>query len=129
VAARFYLDEDVSLGLRDELRNVGHDAVHVRDLGTRGRPDSYHLLSASQDQRILIAHNRDDYLLLHDAWNRWSATWNVTQGHAGILCLPHMKPRELFFAVDVFLHSSLSIVNECYTYDQAMSWIVDRFQL
>jgi predicted nuclease of predicted toxin-antitoxin system len=36
----FLIDEDLPRSLARELRSAGHDAVDVRDVGLRGRPDS-----------------------------------------------------------------------------------------
>lgn len=129
VAGRFYLDNDVPLRLGDELRRAGHDAIHVRDLGTFRRSDADHLLAATRDGRIVVTHNRKDYLLLHDAWHRWTLAWTVLDQHAGVLCLPHnLQPHALFVAIDVFLSSDFPIANEVYTYSPATSWIRQPYQ-
>ena len=122
--SRFYLDADVPLLLTEELQRSGHDAVHVRDLGTSRQTDAFHLMNATLDQRILVVHNRRDYALLHDAWHRWSIVWGVEKPHAGILGLPqNPSAHELFAAIEVFLLASLPIASAYYTFNRVTSWI------
>ncbi len=86
--ARFYLDHNVSLHLVPALIALGHDAATARDLGLTGADDDMHLTTASDDGRILVTHDRQDFVLLHRAWHRWSRRWGVTAAHAGILVIP-----------------------------------------
>ena len=125
--ARFYLDEDLPLGLKQELLAAGHDAVHARELFTGRRTDGSHLLAATNASRILVAYNRKDYLLLHDAWKRWARDWGISPEHGGILCLAQALPQELYRAIDVFLRTNLPIVNELYSYDPALSWVIEPY--
>ena len=45
--ARFLVDEDLPKSLARELVVVGHDAVDVRDVGSRGTPDAWHRYGAT----------------------------------------------------------------------------------
>jgi hypothetical protein len=86
--ARFHLDHNVSRWLAPRLRTAGHDAVTARDAGLEQAGDDEQLLTAAQQVRILLTHNRRHYALLHDAWRRWPAAWAVAAPpHAGILVL------------------------------------------
>lgn len=51
---RFLVDEDLSPGLVEEIRALGHDADHVRLLGRGGQPDNAQfLLAACYRMRII----------------------------------------------------------------------------
>jgi Domain of unknown function (DUF5615) len=102
--ARFYLDHDVSLRLALLLRAAGHDTTTAQEAGLSHASDDAQLLAAAQQQRILVTHNRKDYVLLHDAWRRWPVAWGtLAPPHAGILVLDHRPERELAAAVETFI--------------------------
>lgn len=124
--ARFYLDEDVAYPLTGLLRQNGHDAVYVRDLGTKARKDAYHVLEAFKDQRIIVTCNASDFRLLHDAWRRWG-TPAGTPKHHGILCLTQRKPQDMARIIEDFLSSGLPIENECYFFDKFGRWNHDPY--
>lgn len=69
------------------LRQLGHDVVHSQEIGMKYEPDDAQLFVAAQDNRVLVTKNRDDFVLLHHAWQRWSAGWGVNPAHAGILII------------------------------------------
>ena len=46
------------------------------DLGLTAADDDVHLWEAAVTDRILVAHNADDFILLHKAWRRWLAGWH-----------------------------------------------------
>ena len=57
---RFLVDEDLSRGLPDEIRALGHDADHVHSLGSDGEPDRVQfLLSADYDALITADMHKD----------------------------------------------------------------------
>ncbi len=85
--ARFFLDNDFPLGVGDELQRLGHSVESARSTNREDRHDEDQLLYAATAGRILITHNRRDFLLLHDAWRRWTRAWTVERAHAGILVL------------------------------------------
>jgi len=86
--AAFYTDHNVARAVAELLRVAGHVAVTARDLGLEEASDDEQLLTAAQHDRIFVTHNESDFILLHDAWQRWSATWGVPAQHAGILIIP-----------------------------------------
>ena len=88
----FYLDHDVSRHLATALRASSHSVVTTFELGAERQPDGEQLLIAATNRWILLTHNRADFELLHDAWLRWSAAWDITPTHAGILVLPQGRP-------------------------------------
>jgi predicted nuclease of predicted toxin-antitoxin system len=55
---RFLVDEDLPRSLARVLRSAGHDALDVRDIGLRGRPDQ-EVFSAAQDRdAVLVSGDR-----------------------------------------------------------------------
>lgn len=67
--ARFYSNENIALPVVLELRRLGHDILTSGDAGNANRsvPDSDVLTFATAHRRILITHNRRDFLRLHEA--------------------------------------------------------------
>lgn len=90
MVVRLYVDENVDRLLIVLLRAVGFDVVYSRDVFPSGTSDHMHLLTAVQTQRILVTHDRDDFRLLHFAWQDWFAAFAVQPRprHAGIARLP-----------------------------------------
>jgi predicted nuclease of predicted toxin-antitoxin system len=56
---RFYLDENVSPALAEQLRRRGIEAVTVRDLGLLGDSDLNHLQRATAFGFVLCTHDSD----------------------------------------------------------------------
>ena len=73
---KFLVDEMYSERVAELLRERGHDAVHVRDLGLGGAADVDVLARAVDEQRTLITENAADYLPLLD--QRQSAGLSMT---------------------------------------------------
>jgi predicted nuclease of predicted toxin-antitoxin system len=76
---RFYSNENIALPVVLELRRLGHDILTSLDAGNANRsvPDSEVLAFATAQHRILLTHNRRDFLRLHETGGR----------HAGmVLC-------------------------------------------
>ncbi len=90
--ASFQLDHNLSRRLAPALRAFGQDCVAARDLGLEGADDDIQLTTATDAGRILVTHNRKDFIALHRAWRRWSRHWGVTERHGGILVLLPQKP-------------------------------------
>lgn len=61
---RFLVDEMYGERVAELLRDSGHDAVHVRDVGLGGVADEDVLARAVEEQRTLITENAVDYLPL-----------------------------------------------------------------
>jgi len=99
-----YLDHNVSLHLASPLRAAGHDVVSARDLNRIRLSDDAQLLSAVRLARILVTHNRRDFLLLHEAWIAWPAALGAAfPAHRGILVLDAASDRMLATIVSDFL--------------------------
>lgn len=56
---RFLLDVNLSPAMADWLRQEGHDAVHVRDIGLSTLPDRDLFARAVTDDRIIITFDLD----------------------------------------------------------------------
>lgn len=109
----FYIDNDVALEVAELLRAVGHTAVTARDLGREGSTDDEQLLVASQDGRIFVTHGEHDFILLHDAWQRWSAAWGVTAYHAGILIVPQGSRYGINWAAEAITQAVIACLEQC----------------
>jgi uncharacterized protein (DUF433 family) len=77
--ARVFLDEDVHPSLAPALRRHGFDAVHAGEVGRRSHSDAEQLAFAAAEQRVLVTHNRRDFLALARQW------WDRHAHHAGIV--------------------------------------------
>jgi Domain of unknown function (DUF5615) len=60
--AKFYADEDVEDGAVAVLRECGLNITSARELGHRGKPDSFHAALAFEQKRFLLTRNGRDYL-------------------------------------------------------------------
>lgn len=65
VYIRLYFDEDVSIGIAENLRQRGFDALCVRDVQMLQRDDDTQLSFAISEKRAIVTHNRHDFELLH----------------------------------------------------------------
>jgi predicted nuclease of predicted toxin-antitoxin system len=68
LSARLLLDEDVDLALAAALRRHGYDAVHVCEVQRQGMSDEEQLRFATGQTRVLVTHNRNDFLVLAARW-------------------------------------------------------------
>src|SRR6476469_784389 len=96
--ADFHVESDVKPLLADYRIAEGHTAVTPRSLHLWHTSEAARLLAAAQDRRIIVTHNRKVFLPLHDAWLRWSDSWQdtregLTLHHAGILIIPLLLQR------------------------------------
>lgn len=64
---RFLVDEMFGSDVADRLDLAGHGAVHVRDLGLAGAPDSDVLARAVEDRWIVVTENAVDFIPLLDS--------------------------------------------------------------
>jgi predicted nuclease of predicted toxin-antitoxin system len=61
---RFLIDNALSPVIADELRLVGHEALHVRDIGLADAADSIIFDRAAAEDRILVSADTDFGTLL-----------------------------------------------------------------
>lgn len=76
---RFLVDEQLPPALAVQLRNDGHDAVHVLEIGLEGAPDKQVKLEALNRQAVLVTKDADfAVLLLGPPAILWIRIGNVT---------------------------------------------------
>lgn len=75
--AHLYSNENFPLPVVQELRNLGHDVLTVREAGNADLaiPDDEVLAFATAESRTLLTLNRRDFIHLH----------NAQPNHAGII--------------------------------------------
>ncbi len=56
---RFLIDEQLPPALAVQLRNEGHDAVHVLEIGLEGTPDNKVRSEAVRRQAVLVTKDAD----------------------------------------------------------------------
>ncbi len=118
--ADFHVDNDIPVELAQVLRSYGHTAVTARDLSLSAADDPVHLLTAAQHGRILVTHNKSDYLLLHTAWLAWS----LPLPHAGILIMKQQKllVPQMASAIEGFIKRGQPLVNQVYEWTVSGRW-------
>lgn len=60
-----YFDEDVSVGIVENLQTRGFDVLSARDADTLGRSDDEQMLYAVSQRRAVVTHNRVDFEKQH----------------------------------------------------------------
>jgi len=58
-AVRLYLDENLPPVIAEQLRLRGVDALSVRDMGTLGESDTFHLQRATELERVIVTTDID----------------------------------------------------------------------
>lgn len=120
----FYLDHNVARGVAPELRSRGHTARTASDIGLDAAGDDEHLIVAAQNGWTLITHNRKDFALLHDAWQRWTNVWQVPERHAGILLVPQTWPADqIAREIDLFVQTPQLLTNQLYEWRSSRGWV------
>lgn len=76
---RAYIDEDIPLSFAQALSNRGVDTLTTGAAGNKGFSDAEQLAYVSQNNRIIVTHNKKDFILLHNEYMRSGKT------HTGII--------------------------------------------
>ena len=84
-----YFDEDVSVGIVENLRTRGFDVLSSRDADTLGKSDDDQMLYAVSQGRAIVTHNRADFERQHEKF--------LTQGlkHYGVIIAKRRKDGEV----------------------------------
>ena len=122
-----YVDEDVTEDISPLLRTRGHDSLTTTEAGNKGYKDPRQLAFASREGRVLIAANRFDFIMLHEAWLRWSRDWEAESlaVHAGILIVPSGSGKlaeRLADEVDRLLSSGIDVRNRLFRWRADAGW-------
>jgi predicted nuclease of predicted toxin-antitoxin system len=59
--AKLYADEDIEEEAVEWIRSQGVNITSARELGHRGRPDSFHAALAFKEKRFLLTKNEKDF--------------------------------------------------------------------
>ena len=76
---KVYFDEDVSPVVCKIIRSRGYDCASAHEFGKRGISDNEQLHFAVAEGRIMVTHNRTDYVDLAMEWN------GLGNRHSGIV--------------------------------------------
>jgi predicted nuclease of predicted toxin-antitoxin system len=78
---RYLTDEDITDVVAIGLRSRGVDAISVHEIGrsNQGIPDDEQLLYATEQGRVIVTYNRDDFQIIDARWRE------EERQHAGIL--------------------------------------------
>jgi predicted nuclease of predicted toxin-antitoxin system len=120
--ASLYLDADVPLRLAGLLTSNGHPTRTTQDEDRKTAGDDEQLLYAARQGWVLITHNKDDFLLLHDAWRRWG----MVPSHAGILLMEQAPADELAPAILALLGTNRALADELWGWNRRDAWVGPR---
>lgn len=123
--ARFYLDHDVGLRLARLLNELGHNATTSLAEQTTTLRDSAQLLHATRNERVIVTHNKRDFVELHHAWRSWSSAWNVSERHAGVIVVPQAANwplRRIAREVEDVLSQANLMENRLYRWTPERGW-------
>ena len=86
---RLYLDEDVSVIVGEMIRARGFDVTTTRDVGNLGVSDSFQLEFATENELVLLTHNRVDFEKLAVEY------FDRERNHSGIIIATRRLPRDI----------------------------------
>ena len=119
----FYNDANIASAMVREFHVFGYTATSARTLGFRHAKDYEHLWIAAQRQSTLVTHDRD-FIQLHNAWRYWSAAWQISVQHAGILIIPdRWTAPQAAIAIRTFLQTNPFLINEAYEWRPSGQWV------
>jgi hypothetical protein len=102
---KLYADEDIEDDAVDYLRDEGINITSARELGHRGKPDSFHAAYAFKQKRFLLTKNEKDYFNERDLpFNRTYGIiaivgdmGNMAEYTRSLLWLFHLVPYEAYY--------------------------------
>jgi predicted nuclease of predicted toxin-antitoxin system len=96
--ASVYADENMHVLVPKYLRIRGFDATNAEESAMRGRSDREQLEFAVSQKRMIVTHDRKDFLVLH---NEWLA---AGRPHYGIVLTALRPPAEIAYRVAELLN-------------------------
>lgn len=130
--AGIHLDHNIARDTAVASRRHGHDVVTASDQQEERASDATLLLAATQQGRLLISHDSHDFILLHDAWERWFTAYSTVPSppHAGILIIPQQDYRRGFWLpdvaareIDIFLEQHVSLMGQLHEWTPSRGWV------
>ncbi|MBI3971844.1 MAG: DUF5615 family PIN-like protein [Chloroflexi bacterium] len=119
-----YLDHNVPRQADGLLRQNGHAVWTSRQIHRERATDDEQLLVAVTQGWTIVTNNARDFVLLHDAWHRWSQAWHVTPRHSGILITRQTWDGHRVAAeVSMFLALDVDTANELYQWHGDLGWV------
>lgn len=123
MAAELYFDHNVPYDAAVYLRDAGYSVRTASNIGKATASDDEHVLIAALNRWFTVTTNGRDFILLHDAWHRWSRQWRVSPAHAGILIIrADWVANRIAGEIHAFLQQEVPIENRLYTWDVALGW-------
>lgn len=101
---RFLADVGISPQTAVFLRELGHDAVHVREQNLQRASDAEIILKARQENRIVLTHDLDFGALMAASGKRLPSVI--------LFRLSNMRPDNVNVRVEQILHDHADILNE-----------------
>jgi predicted nuclease of predicted toxin-antitoxin system len=95
--ARFYLNENIAASLAGLLGQNGHDVLTTQGAGKRGAGDEAQLDYATENDRILLTHNRRDFRQIHRRQQF------IGKRHRGVILLGEAEPEVLIRRIQAFV--------------------------
>ena len=87
---KLYIDEDISLKVAELLRKKGVDAVSAHERGMIGASDEEQLITAVNENRVMVTRNRNDFIALAVHF------FEDLKPHHGLLIIPYSIPGSSF---------------------------------
>jgi predicted nuclease of predicted toxin-antitoxin system len=84
-----YFDEDVSVGIVENLQTRGFDVLSARDAGALGKADDEQMLYAVSERRAVVTHNRADFEKQHVKF------LESGMNHYGVIAVKRRKDAEV----------------------------------
>lgn len=98
-----YLNENISVQVKNLLAENGIKAIHTLDVGNAGKDDEFQLAYAVSNGYIMLTHNRRDFRRIHKAWSI------AGRKHSGILLIGCAVPNAIAQRVTNFMMHHLSL--------------------
>jgi len=87
---KLYLDEDISPGVAELLREKGVNAVSAHERDMKGASDEEQLKAAVNEKRVMVTRNRNDFIALTVRF------FQDVKPHYGLIIVPHSIPGSNF---------------------------------